>query len=203
MPIGPPVWSNLGWQFPLDTALIFYIKVYNQGINPVTITSETLLQIQPFGKPSQLVPFWIVAPMSDSYCQGLKVGGIGWDPNPVSDNWNLDCSSSFSGGNTFPGATGGSKNIAKYDFTNHPYIIPTPMSPGSLGKPVYLLFSWDGNKPKTDADSLSKTQNKGPIVSFLELGFQYNDGTGMYTWGVNLPFVSGCGGSFGSDCPTT
>lgn len=192
LPIGG---TNGKWLFPTQQYLIFYVKVYNEGTNKVNMTAQSVFQIQPFGAPSSLITFWIVAPMTSTLCTTL-----GGDTIPSSPA--LDCRSSYTGGNSAPPANG---QIILYDFTNHPYTIyPNATQPGSCcGKPVYLLFAAQntGSGITNTAGQIPKgfgpPSSPGGIATFLNLAFRYDDGTGQgtYTWGVDLPFISGCADS--------
>jgi hypothetical protein len=192
----PPLPIPGGWQFPKNTAIIFYIQVQSQGLNDVKMVSASVFQIQQFGSPGRVLSFYIIAPMTSTYCSNMKL--------TIS---NLDCSSSTgtTGFNNYP--QGGQVNL--YNF-NAPYTIkPNATKPGTCcGDPVYLLFSAEpkgSGGVSTTAGQIKSGTVSGPMATFLNLSFNYDDGTGggVYTWGVNLPFVSGCAGTFGSsgDCP--
>lgn len=190
-----------GWNFPFGSKspVIFYIKVYSQGINPVTLTADSQFQAQAYGSPSAFQNFYIVAPMDLTYCET----NLGGDTNPGNPT-TLDCRSSYNGGNTYPGAPPLSGNqVILYSLSQHPYIVyPNATTPGTCcGKPVYLLFStgWGAGAYNGVAQYLKDwySGKGGPIATYLSLGFEYDDGTGQgpYIWGVNLPFISACEGS--------
>lgn len=195
----PPIPIPEGWQFPSGTPMIFYIKVYNQGVNKVYMTADSEFMAQPFGTPSKFARFYIVAPMDRTMCTNPPPTGLGGSITP--QDWNtLDCRSSYIGGNTYPGAPPlGPGQVNLYNFNTNPYVIyPNATKPGiCCGSPVYLLFSadWIGGKFVGNALALPSGGGwGGPIATYLNLGFEFDDGKGQgtYIWGVNVPFLSAC-----------
>lgn len=216
--IYPPLPIGGGWQFPYvglggggnKNPIIFFVEVMNQGNNTVRMTSQSNLQVAKFGSPGSVQNYWIIAPMTWSLCVGTGTNGFSGDT--IATNYKtVDCRSSkdtqgtpliLTGsphGNQYPQTGGGSPTIFNYDFTSAPYIIYPNASQAGVccGKPVYLLFSAqsNGNAISNTAGSIPGSY-EGPIITFLNLGFQYDDGSGMYTWGVNLPFIGACAGNF-------
>lgn len=184
-----------GWTFPVGSPLIIFIKIYNEGLNPVYITADSQFQAQEYGSPSAFVNFYLVAPMTPTLCTTL-----GGDSEPKNGQ-TLDCRSTYNPGNTYPGNSPlGSGKVYLYNFAK-PYIIyPNSTNPGNCcGKPVYLLFAAGYSPSGVYSDTAQYfpswySGKAGPIATYLNLGFEYDDGTGQgqYIWGVNLPFISGC-----------
>lgn len=179
-----------GWVFPTSTPLIFFIKVYNQGVSSVTLVSQSNFQLQQYGTPGNVLNFFLVAPMSTTLCTGTFQTIPNGDPYGESPY----CGSggSISGGNTFPTST---KTVVGYSISQA-YVIPQPPQAGvCCSPPVYLLFS--AATPRGSSAASISVNSKGPPVyySYLNLAFEYNNGGGIYSYGVDLPFIVVCGGS--------
>jgi len=184
----PPIPISGGWLVPTQTNIIFFVKIANKGVNDVKLATASNFQVAKFGSPGSVINFWMVAPMTTNLCQNT------FKANPLTAN--VTCASSYAGGNTYPNGN----NLVAYDGTSHPYIIPkNPSQPGvCCGLPVYVLFSAT-NMGGNAYEHLDPSYT-GPLMSFLDLTFIYDDGTGSYVYGVNLPFISFCGGTTLNNC---
>jgi hypothetical protein len=186
------------WTLPTGNQkkIIVFVKIANQANEPVTITKQSLLQIQQYGTTgaSSLSVLWLVAPMDTNLCNTFK-------QNPF--NVDLFCGSgpsgrgAISGGNSYPGAGSlGNGKVVAYS-TSNAYIVPLSpeAKPGQMvccGQPIYILFS------ASSAGDSSADYVKGAAgdvdYSYLEIIFQWDNGSGSYTYGVNLPFIVIYGG---------
>jgi len=188
----PAIPISSGWLIPSHVNIIFFIKFANKGVNDVKLSKASNFQVQQFGSPGNVVNFWMIAPMSTNLCQNT------FQRNPLTAN--VTCASSYSGGNTYPNGN----NLVVYDGTKHPYIIPkNPTQPGvCCGPPVYVLFAAQdmAGKPNQNKYSQIPEGYDGPLYTFLDLTFIYDDGTGSYVYGVNLPFISFCAGDTLNNC---
>lgn len=204
---------NGGWIFPFgsNTAIIFFIKIYSQGVSPVTLASESSFQAIQFGTPGNIQNFFLIAPMSTSLCTSTFLALNPYTELPYCSDFPPTGIGSIPGGNTAPSKTGG---VTAYSSQN-PYIIPTPPQPGvCCSQPVWLLFSaTKEGSLGTTAQALSVSSSNPPVFyTYLNLVFQYDDGGGPYTYAVDLPFLTLCagpatsqgsGGSYTASCPVT
>lgn len=192
-----------GWIFPQSTPVMFFIKIYNQGVNPVTLVSESNFQVVQFGNPGAVQPFFLVAPMDTGLCTGTFQKLDPYNELPACGSDPL-FQASISGGNTAVSKTG---TVQGYSISQ-PYVIP-PLGPngGCCGQPVYVLFS-AVNAQSSKARSISVSSSNPPaFYTYLNLVFQYDDGGGTYTYGVDLPFIVFCAGTGSytntANCPIT
>lgn len=200
--VPPPLPIDGGWIFPSgsNTYIIIYVKIANQANTPVSITTQSLLQMQQLGTTGAPSDFWLVAPMDTPLCTNTFAA------NPLNVNMLCGClpaplcpgslgEGSYSGGNTHPEPP---HNVIAYSFTTQPYIVP-PSSQNWVccGPPIYLLFGASTSGGSTGA-VISVDSKAAPIFYvYLDIVFQFNDvrkGLGTYTYGVNLPFITICAG---------
>jgi hypothetical protein len=176
---------------------MFFIKIYNQGINPVTLLKDSIFQLTAFGDPGTMKQFYIVAPLDSGQCTTVNQ----LDPYRES----IYCGP---GASQTPNGNWKPTVIYAYD-SSKPYVIPRPTQPGvCCSPPVYVLFAAKfpgGNGGTDNGDKISVSLNS-PIpvfFTFLDLVFSYDDGTGPFTYGVTLPFITICVGTppYPASCP--
>lgn len=194
---GPPLPDPGGWVFPgcCNNYIIIYLKVANQADTPVYITTQSLLQVQQYGATGAPTDFWLVAPMDSNLCSNT------FAKNPLNSNLWCQAGGAYLGGNTYPSG----KTVIPYSGagTSNEYAVPASKKGNMVccGRPIYLLFG--ASNPGGTA-GVVLTPNGALFFTYLDLIFQWNiNGSGYYTYGVNLPFISICSGSgpYSQNCP--
>lgn len=197
-----PLPDDSGWVFPsgANTYIIFYLKIANQADTPVTIWAQSLLQIKQYGAPGNPTVFYLVAPMDDNLCSTTFAS------NPL--NSNLLCGSlgggslgrgSYGGGNTYPHP---GKTVIGYSNSTKYVVPPSSKNFVCCGKPIYLLFGADA--PGSSSGVVISVSGGDPVFyTYLDIIFSWDNGSGPYTYGVNLPFLTICAGTgpWTQNCP--
>jgi hypothetical protein len=213
----PILGNNGGWVIPQPN-LIIYLKIQTDAGTPnnVYLTAQSVLELAQFDNPGAVDAFYIVAPITQSFCKVFNAT----DPTIIcSPSYGYSPASCVSP-SCIPGNTGDANAIVAYLACNtipysscplslgYRYMIPRPttqqLQNGERGDPVIVAFAAraaSGSAPQTGNDL-----NQGKFVtSFLGLTYVYNDNTGIgdYTYAVTLPFMAMCidnGGSATNYC---
>jgi hypothetical protein len=200
--------DNGGWVIGTPP-LIMYIKIQTDVGTPnnVYITAQSVLELSRFDLPGNVFSFFIVAPITVSFCQTFKAQ----DPTIV-------CDPSYG---YYDGGNNGDPNVpdlvpylpcssTPYRSCPNRYMIPRPTTEqqqaGGRGDPVIVAFAatsvcsggnstvacFDNGWGPQIGQSLFKPGHF--VTSFLGLTYVYNDNTGIgdYTYAVTLPFMAMC-----------
>jgi hypothetical protein len=199
VPIGGP---NGYWTIPTGK-LVFYVQIQTDvGVpSDVYLTAQSVFEIAPFNSPGAVQYFFIIAPISKTYC--LQAFTTIVDCNLV------DSSTAHNPVYPTTGNAGDPLSISKYIACPKPpqnyndaagnclaygkrYVIPKPTTSGQRGPPVIVAFaataaSGDNAQNNNAGDGTS-------VTSFLGLSYVYDSGVSgsEYVYGVTLPFISMC-----------
>jgi hypothetical protein len=224
LPIVPTGGGRGYWVIPSVSAnegIILYVKIQTDvGVkHDVYLTPQTVFELMQFIGPGAVNYFFLVAPISSGFCNKFY--------NATYNN-DIDCSlATYNNGlaaqhtaHTAPYSGDPSSDVVAYAACGAPpstynttcqarYIIPKPnptqFKNHKRGSPVIVAFAVSG--PSLGSNKLQTTANfqSGAVVtSFLGLSYVYDNGTGLYLYGVTLPFIALClGGTDKSGPPTT
>jgi hypothetical protein len=186
----PPIAKGNG-----DGNVILYVKIQTDRGTPnnVYLTAQTVLQLTKFDNPGAPFSFFIVAPISLSYC------GLFHNQDPT-----IVCDPSYgyyAGGNTGdPGNLTGYASCSSTPYSSCPnrYKIPMPTPEQVLnnerGNPVVVAFAASTASGTTAQNGKRGFTAGNFVTSFLGLTYVYNDqsGAGDYTYAVTMPFLAIC-----------
>jgi hypothetical protein len=201
LPIGG---TDGGWVLP-PPPFVIYIKIQTDvGVqSDVYLTAQSVLELAGFDTPGNIVPFFIVAPISVDFCLNQFQAQ---DPS-------IKCDSSYgyyqTGNNGDPGHLQSYNDTIQYgkackqlpynsQSCPNRYMIPRPTThqllSHSRGNPVVVAFAAgtvSGTKPPTGQSQLTPGSY---VTSYLGLTYVFNelDGKGDYTFAVTLPFMAMC-----------
>ncbi len=201
LPIGG---TNGGWVIA-PPPFVIYVKIQTDVGTPsdVYLTAQSVLELAGFDTPGNIVPFFIVAPISWDFCKNQF----------QARDLSVYCDSSYgyypTGNNGDPGLLQSYNDTIQYGKACLPlpynsascpnrYKIPRPTTQQLLshsrGNPVIVAFAAgtpSGTKPPTGQSQLTPGSF---VTSYLGLTFVYNDqsGRGDYTYAVTLPFMAMC-----------
>jgi hypothetical protein len=189
LPIGG---KNGAWVIP-PPPFILYIKIETDVgvLTDVYLTAQSVIELAKFDSPGEIYWWFIVAPISWSFCQNVFHVQ---DPTIICDT-SYGYYAAGGGNNGDPGAlkSYSACNSIPYSSCPNRYKIPKPTVPGQRGDPVIVAFSADG------ASSAKAQTGAGGYVgkfvtSYLGLTYVYNDGSGSgdYTYALTLPFMAMC-----------
>jgi hypothetical protein len=200
LPIGG---TNGGWVIP-PPPFIIYVKIETDVGTPsdVYLTGQSVLELARFDSPGNVLPFFIVAPISLGFCSHFH------DQDP-----SIICDPSY--GYYETGTTGDATHLQSYNDTTqygkacqslpynsiscpNRYKIPRPTTQQLLshsrGNPVVVAFAARTASGNTPWIGQSQLKAGTYVTSYLGLTYVYNDqsGKGDYTYAVTLPFMAMC-----------
>jgi hypothetical protein len=189
---------DTGWVFPYTTNIMFFIKIANQGLNNVILSAQSSFQVNQFDSTGDPDTFWLAMPMDTDLCTSV------FRTNSFDPTTYCGPGGAYPDGNKVPGSMKAYSSAQPYNF------LP-PLQPGvCCGPPIYVVFAAGGKSPGQSSSQQFRYNNKAGAAAYytyLNLVFQYDDGTGVYTYALNLPFIVFCGaknvptGSYASNCP--
>jgi hypothetical protein len=200
IPIGG---GNGYWVLPQTSkGIIIYIKIQTDVnvTHDVYLTPQTVFEIVQFNSPGAVNAFFTIAPISSSFCNTGKF-------HDATFNGDIDCTLSvYAPANTPHTPDGDPNDVVKYAACNVApkyyndttkctgrYIIPKPTGPNKKGPPVIVAFAV--SKASGDKSNLQNIQGGwtgSSVTSFLGLSYVYDNGDGLYLYGVTLPFIALC-----------
>jgi hypothetical protein len=187
--------TNGHWSIP-SPPLVIYVKIQTDIGTPydVYLTAQAVLELAQFNSPGNVFSFFIVAPITPTLCETFRKG------DPEGD---IVCNQAYgynqtAGNNGDPNALKPYLPCDKTPYSSCPnrYLIPRPnpkqLLYGLRGDPVIVAFAAktrSGDQPQPGTGGFSPGTS---ATSFLGLTYVYNDGTGVYTYALTLPFIAFC-----------
>jgi hypothetical protein len=198
VPIGGP---NGYWTIPTGK-MVFYVQIQTDvGVpSDVYLTAQSVFEIVPFNSPAGAQFFFIIAPISKTYCTQAFSTAV--NCNLVDSSTNPVYPTTGNTGNPEGG------NIVKYKACpvspqnyndanclatyGKRYVIPKPTTSGQRGPPVIVAFA--ATAPSGDNPQNNNAGDGTSVTSFLGISYVYDSGVpgSQYVYGVTLPFISIC-----------
>jgi hypothetical protein len=202
LPIGS---TNGGWVIP-PPPFIIYVKIQTDvGVpSDVYLTAQSVLELAGFDTPGNVVPFFIIAPISLDFCDHFHTQDhtILCDPSygyyETGTDGNPSHMQSYNDTRYWDGTQWKTCQPLPYYSCPHRYKIPRPTPQQILnhtrGNPVVVAFGAGTVSGTTAPQGQSQLTPGSYVTSYLGLTYVYNNqqGKGDYTYAVTLPFMAMC-----------